>query len=116
MTLRCRLTIPALPVGPNGPKGLLRMHWARRAKYNESWKWLMLLWVVRTGQDLVERGEIRIHQYRKRLLDIDNLYASCKPVIDALKGLVIVDDSPDRFSIKVTQEKGGGYIVVEVWE
>ena len=118
MTLHCRLTIPALPVGPNGRKGLLRMYWTRRRQYFEHWAWMIAAARIESGHfPHVEKGEIKIHQYRKRLLDIDNLYASCKPCIDGLvKCGVIVDDSPDRFTLTVTQEKGAGtYTVIEVW-
>lgn len=112
------LEIPWLPVGPNGSKGLLRMHWTKRRIYFAEW-----VWKVKVGLDGgeapgIQRGEIWIHQYRTRLLDEDNLVASCKPVIDALRKCnIIVDDSPDRFSLRVTQEKGGGgYITVNVVE
>jgi hypothetical protein len=44
---------------------------------------------------------------RKRLLDPDNLVASCKPIFDAVVhwGLIF-DDDREHLAIEVTQEKG----------
>ena len=42
----------------------------------------------------------------KRRRDLDNLIACCKPWIDALVGVVIVDDSADRLSLSARYERG----------
>lgn len=49
--------------------------------------------------------QVRIHQARKRVMDQDNLVASCKIVLDVLKwqGL-IKDDNPKWCGLIVTQE------------
>ena len=36
---------------------------------------------------------VRFHLYRHRLLDADNAVASIKPILDGIKGVLIVDDS-----------------------
>ena len=38
-------------------------------------------------------------------MDQDNTYAAAKPLLDALKGEVILDDSPDKLQLTVYQEK-----------
>jgi hypothetical protein len=48
--------------------------------------------------------------------DIDNLYSRSKCLVDALKGILIVDDSPAHLQLEVGQELGQERSVrVEVW-
>jgi len=42
----------------------------------------------------------------RRRRDLDNLIACCKPWLDALVGVVIVDDSADRLSLIARYEQG----------
>lgn len=104
-----QLHIPAVPPGPNGPRGMLRSHWTRRRKV---WrKWAMLVRIGMANQAIWgdahynRRCQVGIHQARKRVMDQDNLVASCKVVLDVLKcnGL-IKDDSPKWCNLVVTQE------------
>ena len=102
------ITVPDIPRGPNSRNGLFRMHWRARKQYCESWHWQI---VAALGGNVPMCGELKstvwIHQVRRRMLDTDNLYASCKPLLDSLqKTGVIFDDSPKWCDLRVTQEVG----------
>lgn len=106
-----RLTIPRIPIGPNGPKGLFRLHWAARRKDRDAWA--LEIQVAMRGVPkpplFAATGfkHVTIHQVRRRKFDHDNLTASCKHILDALVSAgLIVDDSPGWIALKVTQETG----------
>jgi hypothetical protein len=94
------------------------MHWTKRRKYFLKWAWLVAAYAECDGHPNdwerlprasrpIDPAAVRIVQYRKRLLDIDNLYASCKPILDALvKCGLIKDDSPDHCKLSVFQMTG----------
>ena len=49
-------------------------------------------------------AQVRISCYRHRLLDVDNLYGSVKPLLDGLKVTkLIADDDPASIDLKVEQ-------------
>lgn len=114
-----KLTIPRLPPSPNGKGGYLRMHWAKRRKDKEEWKWEIVAqlllepgmapvdpWVlVRTAPRC--KVKVRIHQVRARKLDRDNLWASVKNIVDAIVicGLAR-GDSEKWMDLSVSQETG----------
>ena len=51
------------------------------------------------------RRYVFINQKRSQFLDMDNLYASCKVVLDAARKLnLIYDDSPKWIDLHVGQE------------
>lgn len=106
-----KLTIPRIPVGPNGPRGLFRMHWSARRRDRQEWT-LEIAAAVRAAPGAPEFcatgfRNVTIHQVRRRRLDHDNLHASCKHVLDALVSAgLIVDDSPGWITLIVTQEAG----------
>jgi hypothetical protein len=105
---RTLITVHEVPKGPNARGGLFRMHWAARRKYFDKWSWLIR---IEAGAAHLCAGEMKsivnIHQVRKRSLDTDNLYASCKPILDSLRKLgLIFDDNPKWCELKVTQEIG----------
>ena len=55
---------------------------------------------------LPEKRYVRILIQHKRLFDVDNAYASCKPILDAMVELgYLKDDSPDFLDLRVEQEK-----------
>lgn len=102
------IEVPVVPKSPNGSGGLLRMHWAARTEYFHEWR----MW-IRSGNTFTPaiaadvRCRVHVHQVRRRLLDKDNLYASCKPVLDALRVLnLIKDDSEEWIDFRATQETG----------
>lgn len=104
------LTIPRIPAGPNGRGGLFRQHYQARRRDRIMWEQEILA-ARRADGRYVEKAttfrDVTIHQIRKRKLDPDNLYASCKHVLDALvTGGLIVDDSPGWIALRVTQETG----------
>jgi hypothetical protein len=48
--------------------------------------------------------------------DVDNLYSRARPLVDALKGILIVDESPAHLQLDVRQELGKERSVqLEVW-
>jgi len=92
-----RIVLPDIPVGLNGANGLLRMNWRKRSKYNQYWKQL-----VRSGIDMshkTPRGRqiVYVSQIRRKLLDRDNLYASCKPILDALVAWGLIKDDSEKY-------------------
>ncbi len=77
------------------------MHWAKRAKYNKSWHYEILLSKSKAkivGQPKFERVALRIDRNycgRIKEMDRDNCVSSMKPVIDALiTNGIIKDDNP----------------------
>jgi len=68
------------------------------------------------------RREVAITLYRQRHLDPDGAYASVKPVLDGLKGVLLFDDRKRYCQLVVEQEhpddhpesKGGECVVVTV--
>ncbi len=106
-----KIEIPAVPVGPNGPGGLFRMHWRKRKKYRVDWYWLIRSAYPSNFQiqefSASERRLVHIHQVRKRLMDPDNLVASCKVLLDNLIALNIIrDDSSKWIDLVCTQDQG----------
>jgi Holliday junction resolvase RusA-like endonuclease len=99
-----RLTIPGRLI-PHGE--LLRMHWAKRARLKADLA--RSLWYQARG-DLPLKKEKRRHRvfimvYQPtRKFDKDNLHASCKLVIDALKDLYFIyNDSPAWLDLEIRQ-------------
>ena len=108
-----RLVIPDIPRSPNGPKGLLRMHWAAKNKYNLYWYQLVRSMIDMTAVYPTGRQKVSISQMRRRMLDPDNLVASVKPILDALvKWELIEDDDAEHIELQVTQAKGKEKITI----
>ena len=108
-----RLTVPEIPVSPNGPGGLFRIHWGQRKRMFEAWAWHVSVALNRLGngprlpEALKRRRKVFIYQVRTRRLDRDNLWASVKPICDALKkNKLIFDDSEKWIELEVTQSTG----------
>ena len=101
---KMRIIIDVVPVSLNK---LLRMCWAARNDYNNRWKMLVRAAIPAPQEPPAGKQSVYIAQTRRRLLDPDNLYAACKPILDALKtwGL-IADDSPAHISLTVFQRVG----------
>lgn len=78
-----------------------RGHWARRHRIASKWKhdvWASVLAAGKPSEPLW-RAHIECIRYGIRTPDHDNLVASFKSCIDGLKGVLIVDDSPDYLSV-----------------
>ena len=101
-----RLVIPEVPRSPNGPKGTIRMHWRARGKYNAYWRTLVRSQVFAL-YPCQKRMRVQISQMRGKLMDKDNLFASCKPILDALVKLELIrDDNAEWCDFDCTQTTG----------
>lgn len=59
----------------------------------------------------VPRPHVHIYLHRVRLLDTDNKWASCKPLLDAIRHAgLIPDDREDDIDLTVTQHRVPKYI------
>lgn len=98
------MTLPLLPA-VNGRSGILRMHWAKRAKIKKTLTELIWAercqhsnktWPVNKAKILVQRIACGVEP------DADNLHGTLKILFDALRAAnVIVDDSPDHIEYTV---------------
>jgi hypothetical protein len=120
MSYKLELTIPQLPPlqAANG-----RKHWRVRWREEQTWKqrvqWAAL--ARGTPEEPVRRARIVCTRLSTQQPDGDNLATSFKPCLDGLKGLVIVDDSPEHVTVSYGWERakrgqGGVRIVVEAME
>lgn len=74
-----------------------RMHWAVRAKWVEAWKRSVAI-ELQNAKAPKNLGKIviKIHNHAIRPCDTDNMFASIKPITDAIVLYGIVeDDGPD---------------------
>ena len=102
-----RLEIPRVPASPNKFRRKYSFYDYKRER--ETWE--QEVWVnapkgltktrvpgpgpLRRFVPLPGKQRVTIHQWRKRLLDEDNLTGSLKPVLDALVNVgILQDDSP----------------------
>ena len=101
-----QIVINDIPVSPNGPGGLLRMHWATRKRYNDMWK-IMVRQQITPQNPPEGKMSVRITQNRRRRLDPDNLVASCKPILDALVAWGLIRDDSEKYChLEVRQTTG----------
>ena len=113
-----KITLEGLPALQSGAFG----HWTARRRHDSRWKQLV---------GLEARGKLPGEPLAKAFLsctrysaarsspDRDNLVASFKPLIDALQGTVLIDDSPEHMTAQYHWEKcprGEGRVVIEVSE
>ena len=112
-----RLVLPDVPVGLNGTKGLLRMGWRARSRYNKYWHQLVRSAAIPPGRPPKGKQMVFVSQLRPRLLDPDNLAASCKPILDALVAWKLIkDDSAKHIILRPAQNKGKTKTTVVVIE
>lgn len=104
-------TILWLPLRTPSLNTWQRMHWRTRKRAQDQIRLALLaelsaLKRLRTrAPDYAVAVTVR-RSYRSRPMDMDNLYASCKPLLDALKGLAqIADDSPEWCELRCEQEQ-----------
>jgi hypothetical protein len=89
-----RLTLPDIPKSPNRRRG---EHWSRSSKYAEYWKQLVRAQIDNSHKPQRKRCTVTISQMRKRALDRDNLWASVKPLVDALTFWCLIFDDSEKW-------------------
>ncbi len=106
----------------------LRKHWAARKKDKETWSWMIIVALKQIKQypviKTLENVRLIITQYRHRFLDKDNLYGSCKGIIDCLKvrkGIGLIRDDDDEHCKLTIEQKQikmlePEYVVIEAIE
>lgn len=88
------LTFPGNLPGNNGPKGILRMHWAKKRKFIQR-----LFYLVKSMTKNKHAGPVGFKLIRYstgRLMDMDNLVSTGKfPTDTIVMAGVIIDDKPE---------------------
>lgn len=86
---------------------LLRMHWAKRNRLKKSLAWQILAQCADRSTLPVQRAQIVITRMTcGKEPDPDNLTASAKLLLDALRDAgVIVDDSPEHITLDVQWQR-----------
>lgn len=100
-----RFFVDGLPPNPNVTK---RNHWAKNYADAQVWKrTIQLLSRHHYHGRPFDKAGVHIHFQvgDNRVHDLDNMIASCKPVIDGLKGAVIVDDSIDHIELSFSADR-----------
>jgi Holliday junction resolvase RusA-like endonuclease len=94
------------------------MHWAARDRYMKYWRDLVRSQINNGHFACHVKSKVSISQMRKQKLDKDNLYSSCKPVLDALVyWSLIKDDSMEWIDLHVVQTIGKEKLtIVEIEE
>ena len=106
------LTIPRIPKSPNRGRGVIGWSiWSSARKERDVWR-AELAFALRTTFGFKgwnhnnRRRRVVITQYRKRLLDKDNLYTSVKRLVDAMRDLQFIKQDSERWvDLKALQEK-----------
>lgn len=82
---------------------LMRMHWSKRGRMQRNLGWLFLA----SARGLpIERAVVTVRRSGVKLLDPDNLVASCKLILDALQeARVISGDDPAHLVLRVSQRQ-----------
>lgn len=97
-----KLVIPDVPPSPNR---VLGKHWSTKAGVKDAWVMLVRSQIM-PGRISTIKKQVKITLHHSRLYDKDNAYASCKPVIDALKHWNLIwDDSAAFLDLTVEQKK-----------
>jgi len=101
------VTLKPPPPGPNGPKGLIRMHWGRKVKVAK--RIVEEIWAQKQNQhiELKIPAIVSATRYAIRFMDEDNLVASLKIPIDSMVHLNILQgDSPKYMQLgEMKQER-----------
>lgn len=99
-----------------------RLHWRKQHEAKNQWKWMVLQ--ARNSAAIPQatgKRVVKVCRYGMNLLDKDNLYGGCKPLMDALTNAgLIVDDNPAMCDLHVEQVKigrsGVPYTSVELFD
>jgi hypothetical protein len=98
-----KLTVKAIPPSLNKTQ---RMHWAKRKKLNDDWKWLIRSQMPEFVLHPFVKMRCSVTLAHSRAFDRDNSFGAVKPIIDALKHWkLIFDDSPEYLDLEVVQVK-----------
>jgi hypothetical protein len=97
-----------------------RLSWQARRRLEQPFKEVVGWQAKAFGlQQPRERARVVVtftHRGRRYMGDVDNLYSRAKPLVDALKGILVVDDSPAHLVLEVHQQLGQERSVcVQVW-
>lgn len=113
-----RIVLDDIPVGLNGATGLLRMGPIRRSRYNRYWRGLVRAAIRNDHRTPRGKQIIHISQMRpRRFEDRDNLYGSCKPILDALVHWGLIrDDSEKYIDLRPVQTAGRAKVTIVVIE
>jgi Holliday junction resolvase RusA-like endonuclease len=91
-----------VPFSPNK-----QMHWGTRMRWKDAWSEI-IWWEIRANYPQIKIRDyaiLIIYLYTTRPQDYDNSVASVKPIIDALKGVILIDDDPTHCEVKVVTKK-----------
>lgn len=84
---------------PMGLNRYIRIHWAQRVRERE--RWVEEIWAAFDGRPpRLGTAKVQIYVETSHPQDPDNLQGSCKPILDAMRRLGIIDDD-DESSIKL---------------
>ena len=101
------LEVLDLPRLPNA------MGWGNLNRYFEQKKWVRKIAQAGIGkapQEPLKKARVTVTRFSSKAPDTDNLFASLKPVVDALKtNKFIEDDSPEHVALKAAWEKAKRY-------
>ena len=93
---------------------------AKKAKEVVAWEWEIVAALGKKPKQAEKKLRIVIKSYRKRLLDISNLWGGSKGLIDAIVRVgLAVDDNPKFMELEMhqyTRPKSCGITQIEVWE
>ena len=92
MAQECLLVIPGPP--PVSLNVQERLHWAQRQRIRCWWAEQAWLTWLEAGRPKFTRPAVQFRLYYRdaRRRDPDNVIASCKPILDGLKGRAFSDD------------------------
>ena len=108
------LEIPRVPSSPNYLRG---KHWRVRLRESRLWNEEVGLAILtqKHRDQPYQCARVTINRQSRGELDPDNLVASVKPVIDALRhAAILVNDSPEYIKLTVTQSRGAPLTRIEI--
>lgn len=95
----------------SSPNKLLRMHYGQRMRIKKAVAVKLMAFgsEIESANNKSSRVKVeinRLYGFRKRSYDLDNLYGSCKLLLDAMVDLgIIPGDTPHHIDLVVKQEK-----------
>lgn len=92
--MKTELIFPGVIPGNNGRGGLLRTHYAQRAKWKKNW-----IWHIKASTKNRHLGPVRLELIRHSInprMDYDNLVSTGKILIDAIVKAGVLSDDAER--------------------